>query len=188
MFRLSRPSDAEIEAFLIKRESDSHSYPEVGATRESPPAGYDIDHNRMLLGRGSDDFERAKAAIRQWKMFDVPGLELIRSDTPIEPGRNVALLAYHMGFHSLSACRIVYVIEEENRFGFAYGTLTEHVEIGEERFTVEFHPDTGEVWYDILAFSRPGHVLVKLGYPYGRYLQRRFAVGSKDAMKRALLR
>jgi uncharacterized protein (UPF0548 family) len=82
----------------------------------------------------------------------------------------------------------VYVIEETTRFGFAYGTLTEHAEIGEERFTVEFHPDSGEVWYDIFAFSRPGHFLVKLGYPYGRYKQRQFAVGSKDAMKRAVAR
>ncbi len=186
MFRLTKPNAAEIEAFLIERESDRYSYPEVGATRESPPAGYDVDHNRMLIGRGSDDFEHAKTAIRQWKMFDVPGLMLIRSDTPIEPGRNVALIAHHLGFYSLSACRIVYVIDETDRYGFAYGTLTEHVEIGEERFTVEFHPDTGEVWYDILAFSRPGHVLVKLGYLYGRYLQKQFAVGSKASMANAV--
>ena len=186
MFRLTKPNAAEIEAFLRERESDRYSYPEVGATRESPPAGYDVDHNRMLIGRGSDDFERAKTAIRQWKMFDVPGLMLIRSDTPIEPGRNVALLAHHLGFYSLSSCRIVYVIDEKDRFGFAYGTLTEHVEIGEERFTVEFHSDTGEVWYDILAFSRPGHVLVKLGYFYGRHLQKQFAMGSKAAMVRAV--
>ena len=187
MFLLTRPSDARIKDFLSSRETDSFSYPDLGATRESPPAGYDIDHNRMLLGSGRGDFEKAKAAIRQWKMFDVPGLELIRSDTPIEPGRNVALVAHHLGFHSMSACRIVYVIDEENRFGFAYGTLTEHVEIGEERFTVEFHPDTDEVWYDILAFSRPGHLFVKLGYLYARHLQKRFAVGSKAAMRRQLI-
>jgi uncharacterized protein (UPF0548 family) len=184
-FHLSNPSGPQIEVFLKDRESDIYSYAEVGATRESPPAGYAIDHNRILIGRGTSDFEKAKAAIKQWRMFEVPGLELIRPDTPIEPGRNVALLAHHLGFHSLSACRIVYVIEEKNRFGFAYGTLTHHVEIGEERFTAEFHPDTGEVWYDILAFSTPGHILVMLGYPYARYLQKRFAIGSKAAMKRA---
>jgi uncharacterized protein (UPF0548 family) len=125
-------------------------------------------------------------AIRSWKMFEVPGVEIIHSDTPIEAGRNVAMVAHHLGFHSMSSCRIVYVIDEPDRFGFAYGTLTEHVEIGEERFTVEFHRDTGDVWYDILAFSRPGHILVKLGYPYARYLQKRFAVGSKAAMQRAV--
>jgi uncharacterized protein (UPF0548 family) len=183
MFLLTRPGCDRINKFLQQRESDEFSYPFVGATRQpSPPAGYNVDHNRQLLGHGTDDFEKAKAAIRNWKMFEVPGLELVRIDTPIEAGHNVALLAGHLGFWSLNSCRIVYVIDEEDRFGFAYGTLTEHVEIGEERFTVEFHPDNDEVWYDIFAFSRPGHILVKLGYPYGRYLQKRFAVGSKAAM------
>jgi uncharacterized protein (UPF0548 family) len=183
MFLLIKPKPVQIDEFLKLRESDKFSYPFVGATREpTPPAGYNIDHNRQLLGHGRGDFEKAKDAIRNWKMFEVSGLKLIYPDTPIEPGRNVVLLARHLGFWSLSSCRIVYVIEEENRFGFAYGTLTEHVEIGEERFTIEFCRTSDEVWYDILAFSRPGHILVKLGYPYGRYLQKRFAVGSKAAM------
>lgn len=184
MFLFSRPSAADIERFLADRGKDSFSYPEVGATRAEPlPAGYNIDHNRIQLGRGREDFDRAKNAIRSWQMFKVPGLELFYSDTPIEVGRNVALLASHLGFYSLSSCRIVYVIDEPERFGFAYGTLSEHVEIGEERFTVEFHPESDEVWYDILAFSVPGHPLVKLGYPYGRFKQKQFAVGSKSAMK-----
>jgi uncharacterized protein (UPF0548 family) len=183
MFLFSRPNKAQIEQFLHEREADTFSYREVGGTRAEPfPAGYNLDHNRVQLGIGLQDFERAKAAIRSWQMFKVPGLELVHSDTPIETGRNVAIVAHHLGFYSLSACRIVYVIDEPDRFGFAYGTLTQHVEIGEERFTVEFHDATGEVWYDILAFSRPAHMLVKLGYLYGRYRQRQFAVGSKWAM------
>ena len=36
------------------------------------------------------------------------------------------------------------------------------------------------VWYDILAFSKPRHVLAKLGYPLSRYLQRKFA---RDSLK-----
>ena len=185
MFLLTRPTTAQIDEFLRNRETDSFSYPEVGATKISPPPGYTVDHNRVLLGKNRDDFERAKQAVREWKMFEVPGLELCYPDTPIETGRDVAPLAHHLRFYSLNACRIAYVIDEPDRFGFAYGTLTEHVEIGEERFTVEFHGDKGEVWYDIFAFSRPGHILVKLGYPYSRYKQRQFAVGSKEAMRRA---
>ena len=186
MFLLTRPTDSQIRDFLSTRKGDSFSYSEVGATRDTPPAGYNIDHNRVRLGQGAGDFERAKQAIREWKMFEVPGLRLCFPDTPIEAGRDVAPLARHLGFYSLNSCRIVYVIDEPERFGFAYGTLTDHAEIGEERFTVELHPESGEVWYDILAFSRPGHLLVKLGYPYGRYKQRQFAVGSKAAMGRAV--
>ncbi|HEY2866811.1 MAG TPA: DUF1990 domain-containing protein [Pyrinomonadaceae bacterium] len=187
MFLLTKPTTDRIDNFLNQREADTFSYPDVGATRESTPLQrYNIDHNRQLLGSGEQVFEKAKTAVRQWKMFEVPGLELFYPDTPIEPGRNVAPLAHHLGFWSLNSCRIVYVIDEPYRFGFAYGTLTQHVEIGEERFTVEFHPDTGEVWYDIFAISRPGSLLIKLGYPYSRYKQKQFAVGSKAAMLRAV--
>jgi uncharacterized protein (UPF0548 family) len=183
MFHLTRPSQTEIDKFIDSLATDTFSYPHVGATRDSArPDGYVVDHNRQLLGSGQATFERAKQAVRQWKMFDVPGLKLIRDDTPIEPGRNVALLASHLGFYSVSSCRIVYVIDEPDRFGFAYGTLSQHAESGEERFTVEYHPDTDEVWYDIYAFSRSGHWMVRLGYPYARHLQTSFAVASKASM------
>jgi uncharacterized protein (UPF0548 family) len=124
--------------------------------------------------------------VRRWKMFDIAGLKLVNDDTPIEAGQNVALLAEHLGFYSLNFCRVVYVIDEPDRFGFAYGTLSQHAESGEERFTVEYQPETNEVWYDVYAFSRPGNFLVKLGYPYARWRQKQFAVESKAAMKRAV--
>jgi uncharacterized protein (UPF0548 family) len=185
MFLLTRPTAAYIAAFLEARKADSFSYTDVGVTRTSPPRGFAVDHNRIMLGHGEEVFDRAKKAVRQWKMFDIPGIELFYSDSPIETGRDVALLAKHLGIYSLNACRIVYVVDEPSRFGFAYGTLSEHAESGEERFTVELHPETDEVWYDVFAFSRPGHFLVKLGYPYGRYRQKQFAIGSKEAIRRA---
>ena len=45
-------------------------------------------------------------------------------------------LARHLGLWTLSACRIVYVLDEPRRFGFAYGTL-EHVVRGEQDFVPE---------------------------------------------------
>ena len=72
------------------------------------------------------------------------------------------------GTWSLSAARVVYLVEEGRpvrRFGFAYGTLPDHVETGEERFTVEWHENDDSVWYDILAFSQPQHPLIKLSSP-----------------------
>ena len=71
-------------------------------------------------------------------------------------------------------------------FGFAYGTLPSHIERGEERFLVECDPVDGSVWYDILAFSQPRHVLAKLGYPYVRRMQKRFGRDSAAAMLRAI--
>ena len=72
------------------------------------------------------------------------------------------------------------------RFGFAYGTLPGHAERGEERFLVEWSHEDDSVFYDVLAFSRPNHLLAWLGYPFARILQRRFARDSKEAMKEAV--
>jgi uncharacterized protein (UPF0548 family) len=95
------------------------------------------------------------------------------------------VVAHHFGFWSLNACRIVYTIDDardETRYGFAYGTLDEHIESGEERFTIEWHRSSDEVWYDLLAISRPQHILAQVGYPVCRMMQKRFASGSKSAM------
>ena len=104
----------------------------------------------------------------------------------LSPGETVAVVVRHYGFWSLNACRIVYVLDEDDdrarRMGFAYGTLLDHAEAGEERFLVEWRRDDDSVWYDLYAFSRPRHVLARLGYPLSRRLQRRFALESKQAM------
>src|ERR1043166_2979539 len=178
MFLLTTPQSNWIDRFLHESEGGDFSYLETGATRSGGPRGYDVDHNRIKIGSGISDFEKAKAAVRQWRMFDFDWVELHYNDTPIEIGRTVAILAAHFGFYSLSAARIVYTFDESGeieRFGFAYGTLREHAEIGEERFSVEFHKGSGEVWYDLFAFSKPGSLLGWIGYPLGRHLQKRFA-------------
>lgn len=190
MFLLAKPDHTAIRRFLDACTDDDLSYPEIGATKTgTPPAGYNADHNRLYLGNGIGDYRLAVQAIRDWRIFKMAWLELCWPDTPIETGKNVAILVNHIGFWSLNAARIVYVVEETGDveiFGFAYGTLNEHVESGEERFTVEFHKESGEVWYDLFAFSKPSHILARLGYPLSRYLQKRFAAGSKEAMLRAV--
>jgi uncharacterized protein (UPF0548 family) len=42
------------------------------------------------------------------------------------------------------------------------------------------------VWYDLLAFSRPKKFHARAGYPYARFLQKRFARESLRAMKRVV--
>lgn len=158
-------------------------------TQSLAPSGYKADHNRIELGKGAAIFARAIEAVRNWKMFDLGWVKLFRSNAPIEVGTTVCVRVHHFGFWSLNACRIVYVINENEaieRFGFAYGTLTDHAERGEERFIIEWNHKDDSVSYDILAFSQPGQFLAKLGYPLARSLQKRFARDSKQAMLRAL--
>jgi uncharacterized protein (UPF0548 family) len=66
--------------------------------------------------------------------------------------------------------RVVYVIDEPARRGFAYGTLPGHPERGEEAFVVERSADDS-VWLVIRAFSRPAGPLVWIGYPLARLMQ-----------------
>ena len=114
-----------------------------------------------------------------------------RADTDtraaVVPGTVVAVLVRHLGFWSLNGCRVVYGIagDDSREFGFAYGTLTNHAEIGEEMFTVSLRPRTGEVSYLIRAVSRPRALLARLGYPVTRSLQARFRRDSAIAMTRA---
>ena len=185
MLRFAKPTPDAIRAFLAEQEQLDFTYAAVGATNGTPPTGYAVDPTRVKLGEGDAVFEAAKAALRRWEQFRLGWVEATPGDTPIEQGSTVAVVAWHFGFWWLNAARVVYVIDEPARFGFAYGTLPGHVESGEERFLVERDPD-GAVWYDILAFSRPRHPLVRLAYPLTRRLQRRFARESADAMQRAV--
>ncbi len=185
LFSLTAPSKDEIRRFISKQKGSGFSYPEVGASATTVPTGYNVDHNRVQLGRGDVTWQRAVEAIRSWRMFSMPWVSLHWPSAPIQAGTEIAVSIRHFGFYSLNACRIVYVVDEEvpiKRFGFAYGTLAEHAESGEERFTVEWNREDDSVWYDILAFSRPRRMLARLGYPLSRTLQRKFAQGSKLAM------
>lgn len=188
MWSRSLPSADKIDAFLKQQQRLDFSYTEVGHSLDRSPAGYDIDHNRVLLGKGGDVFEQACAALRAWTMFPSPWTRIEPATAPIVEGQSVAMLAQVYGLWWLNACRIVYVIDEakpERRFGFAYGTLPGHVECGEERFAIEWLADD-TVWYDLRAFSRPRFWLVRLAKPLARGLQRRFAVESKLAMQCAV--
>ena len=188
MVLFSPPSDGQLDTFLADAAKSSLSYADVGATLTKPPASYNVDHNRVLLGKGEALFHCAALAMRDWKMFDLGWVRVYPSAPAIRTGENVAVIASWCGLYFVNACRIVDTIHEHvpiSRFGFVYGTLADHAESGEERFTIEWDRHTDEVWYDILAFSRPHQLLPKLGYPIARRLQKKFATDSKAAMLRA---
>ena len=188
MFTLTEPSDADITNFLSQQSNLPFSYSEVGATKDKVPGGYQVDHNRVQLGSGAEIYQRGIDALKQWLEFELGWVSLVRRDAKIEKGVIVAVKAWAFGLWSLNACRVVYVVDENEadpvrRFGFAYGTLPDHIERGEERFLIEWNRSDHSVWYDILAFSQPRHPLVKLGAPVARVMQKRFARDSLRVMK-----
>lgn len=191
MFFFHRPSSQALDRFRHLTERDSFSYREVGSTIDgSLPPGYNIDHNHICLGHGDEILQRACVALDSWEMFDLDWVELMHPAAPVTPGQTVLILAHIWKLYSLSASRVLTMIDTDDgqtkRWGFCYGTLQHHVEQGEERFTVEHRREDDSVWYDILAFSVPRHPLARLGYPLSRAAQRRFARDSKSSMLRAI--
>jgi uncharacterized protein (UPF0548 family) len=189
MFLLRKPSPSTIQAFLAAQERHDLTYRAVGATLTAPPPGYVVDHTRVRLGAGAEVFGAAKAALGRWEQFRLGWLEVWPPQAPLRQGQAVAVLARAAGLWCLNACRIVAVVDEAGpapRFVFAYGTLPDHAATGEERFLIEWDRHGGGVWYDVLAFSRPRHVLARLGYPCLRLAQRRFGRESAAALRRVV--
>jgi uncharacterized protein (UPF0548 family) len=181
MLFLRRPTDQQIHALLAARESVSFSYSDVGATRTSPPSGWRINHMRQLIGTGKVAHDRAIAALFSWRLLAIDGLEVFPSATKLQPHTNVAIRSRHFGIWSVDFCRVIYVLQDEPendgallRTGFGYGTLSGHAVRGEEIFSIEWHPATQQVWYDIHSFSLPATPLVRLIGPIARATQKRF--------------
>lgn len=189
MYSIIKPTDKHIRKFIATQRQRSFSYSEIGATNNALPTNYIVDHNRVQLGHGVEAFARAKIAIQQWKMFDFEWVQFCWPETPIEVGSTVAIMTRAFGVWSVNACRIVYVIEETDtieKFGFAYGTLPDHVGCGEERFCVEWHHEDDTVWYDLLAFSKPNQLPSKIAYGFMRSQQKHFATASLQAMAKTV--
>lgn len=186
MFSFRKPSPETLRAVLESQKGVKLTYQEVGATQDQQsPQGFVIDHTRARLGEGKEVFSAAKAGLKRWRQYSFPWLDAWPDDTPIRAGNEVATVAHLLGFWWVNVCRIVYTIDEPKRFGYAYGTVPEHVECGEERFLVEL-TESGEVWYDIYAFSRPQSWLARIGYPYVRRIQKLFGQYSVAALKIAV--
>jgi uncharacterized protein (UPF0548 family) len=188
MFLARRPSQETIDRFLLDSQNLPLSYGPIGIVR-TETARRDIDELTVAIGRGAADFERARAALIAWKQFDIGWVETFPRDAPVAVGTVVAVLICHLGVWSLNGCRILYTVsggDDAARFGFAYGTLTNHAEAGEELFEVFINPRTDQVMYRIRAISWPHAALARIGQPIVRVLQARFRRDSAATMSRVI--
>jgi uncharacterized protein (UPF0548 family) len=186
MFLARRPAAALIDRFLRESQNLPLSYEPVGLAGTGAD-GWTFDEAIGVIGRGQADFERARAALLSWTQFDLGWVETFPRHAPVGAGTVVVVLIRHLGFWSLNGARVVYEVgsrTEGPRFGFAYGTLTNHAEAGEELFEVFIDPSTNDVLYRLRAASRPRAVLARLGKPIVRALQARFRRDSLAAMTR----
>jgi uncharacterized protein (UPF0548 family) len=146
------------------------TYPEVGATASGQlPAGYDHQAVSAQIGTGRERFEQAGDAVLHWGMQRGSGLKVqASSDTAVV---SAIVVVRMLGILS-APCRVVYVVDEPDVRGFAYGTLPGHPESGEERFAVRYDPNTDAVFAEVTAFSVPGTWWSKAGGPFVKAAQR----------------
>ena len=175
MLRFGRPSADELGRVLAEQSSAEVTYAEVGATRpgSSLPPGYQHDRYTRALGSGSEVFAAACSGLRDWACHEGAGLMRVPSRPELREGVTLVQALPVGPAYVPAACRIVWVLDEPDRFGFAYGTLPEHPESGEEAFVVVRDPTDGTVRLDIVVFSRARHPLARLGWFVGRQIQLR---------------
>ncbi len=187
MFLLRRPSASTIDRFVRDSSALPLSYGPVGVL--GSPGTNRVDEAVVTIGRGAEDYARARAALCAWTQFDIGWVELHPRGASIDVGTNVAVLVRHLGFWSLNACRVVYEVGDRtngSHCGYAYGTLPTHAEAGEELFEVSMDERSGAVTYRIRATSQERALLARIGQPIARTLQERFRRDSATAMRRAV--
>ena len=149
------------------------TYREVGATATDPlPSGYAHLDVSAQIGTGRDRFERAADAVMHWGMQHGVGLKVQATSETVGVSETVVVTMLGV---LRAPCRVVYVIDEPDVRGFAYGTLPGHPATGEERFAVRYDPATSAVYAQVSSFSRPATWYGRLGGPFVKVMQRLIA-------------
>lgn len=153
------------------------------STAGTVPAGYRASHATGVIGQGRDFFERAGTELFGWQVLVRSGIAVSASAPRVDAaGPVVARILIPVGPLRFAAfARVVSVVDEPDRRGFAYGTLPGHPQSGWEQWVIEIDA-SDRVRMTISAFARPVSVPARLGGPVTRWLQ----AGMKRRFLRAL--
>lgn len=179
---LKFPQLQQLKPLLAKVKTRSYTYPEVGASQDKSVSGYDNDLQKIYLGDSKQVWETAKKLLDNWQQFPPSWTTVFLENTTLVKEKNVLVFFHLFGLWWVNPARIVYTLDESDRYGFAYGTLEGHVEQGEECFWIEREGD-GKIYYAIKAFSKPLFWGARLIYPIARRYQRKFVRESMARMQ-----
>ncbi len=160
----------EAEQLLATARNASFNYDHVGSTLD-PAAWPDrqVEAKSKRLGSGRDMFDIATARLRAWAPQRRLGALVLPQRAEVEPGATV-LVVLRLGLLAIVVPdRVVDVIVEPDRYGWAYGSLPGHAEAGEEGFMVAIDGD-GAVTATITLDAVPTGVAA-LGAPLTRAFQ-----------------
>lgn len=112
------------EGHAATLRSAPYTYGAVGHTASGPAFGFSWFERSAMLERR--DFEGAAKDLLSWQVQVRSGLRVAASQTPLQSD-SVVLMRLGIGRLSLRIpCRVVYIIDEPDLQGFAYGTLPGH--------------------------------------------------------------
>ncbi len=170
--RLGRLSHAEVQELLKEARSMEVTYDHVGSTFDGKGRS-----RTTVLGYGDADFVEAAGRLKRWAPQRGIGARVHPDDAPVEVGTTILVELRGGPVRVLAPCRAVRVIDEADRFGFAYGTLPGHPEKGEESFLVERGDDdsvTGTVTVDAVPGTLAAQLAVPVVYGIQRWAVRRY--------------
>lgn len=153
----------------------SFTYPEVGATRDGGPlpAGYHHGRVRERIGHGRAALDAVVEGVVTFEVHRSFGLRVATSQPRAAAGvRVTSTLALGPVRLLRAPCEVVWVLDEPDRGGYAYGTLPGHPARGEESFVAELD-EHDDVWFTVTAFSRAAAWYARLGGPLTRAAQDR---------------
>lgn len=139
--------------------------------------GADAFERSRRLSRAPGAFDRARAALRSF----APQRSISAvwpADAEAVAGSTVVAALRVGPVHVLAIDRIVQVVDQPDRYGFAYVTLPGHVLRGEEAFLVE-RSDEGEVMASVRGWA-------DLAVPGGRLLRSALRIAERRAADRYL--
>ncbi|RKS71530.1 uncharacterized protein (UPF0548 family) [Motilibacter peucedani] len=118
------------------------------------PRGYRRFERSVLVGRGSDSWERASSLLIAWGVKTRSGFAVEPAPAaPVSTGSRVWLVARIGVVRVREPVVVVAVVDEPGRRGFAYGTLEGHPVAGEEAFVLHRASD-GTVWLTLRSLTR----------------------------------
>lgn len=166
---IGRRSVEALDRRLAVAQGARPTYAHVGSTLvDAPPPPGVPEHTAAVEAPGT--LAAAARALHRWAAHDGIHAHVHNGRAPLEAGTTVLVVAPFGPFEMAVPNRVVGVVDEPRRFGFAYGTLDGHAETGEERFLAEDLGD-GCLRLSVRIHARPGSRLARLGRPVVRRLQ-----------------
>lgn len=149
------------------------SYEAVGSTCAEAvewrgrPSGYRAFERSVSIGRGDGDWAAASDALMSWAIKTRSGFDVrseAGSELRVHESQDFTLIARLGSIRVREPVRVVAVVDEPDRRGFAYGTRPGHPVAGEEAFVLSRSVD-GEVWLTLRSLTRAARGRWRLAFP-----------------------